>query len=829
MAEIQKIVAGGAEYGIDAQKFVTPTPINGVKYDGSSGIIHYAVCETESTATEKEVSVPGFSRGIGAELLVKFSHANRAENPTLNVNGTGAMPIYQNGATPAKSGAWADGETLAFVYDGTGWQTLFGEDISALAQKTVTDTTVVITDGADGIPVRELTVNIFPTQDEDGEPAPDNILPITGVSELTLTHGNGTNIQIPYEYSFGEIIYGGILDVLTGILTVNKIGRVFTGEEDEWDRVGADDSRLFRYRDYRAITATDQSAVRRGCSHFPNATIVVTGGNTNFGYTAYTPSGADYVRLDFRPDLTEYDTVDKWKAYLRSQANANPPTPVTCWVEIVPDEETQRIQLEAHEVATLLGKNVLSTDYSPSEITLSYYCDPSLRNDVTEATLNAMLVPLRSAMLSWKLSLSINGKGSNVIGNKGRALSGPLNVVSGMRIKSLVQNTDADGFGYSLYAHKYAAGVWQSRTKLQYGEEMLVPAGIDTVRFDIGYASSDKKTITKEQISDTFDVKIGEWPEGLRNLPIPRLVAIGASTTSGTIKDYGDEPGDESSHDPTIYPWPEYTASVLNMGCINLGWGTTGFLYRGSSGNRENFMDRVYNNADAMEKASVVVIHFGYGNDYAKGDAAYSLPIGSYTDYYPYDEEGYHPTGNGKADLTTMINKGVTLMGALNWIIKWISEHYPHAQIIPIYGSPSANEDRTITPVPHTEGPGTAPYTLTFANPYQTSNDTTHDGRVKRISEELAKLREAMNIPIIDMSFGGAAFNYWQTYATETYEDNGVTYSRYALFSTTGVPTTPPDNPPTSPEWNPHPNDAGYLRYAREIAGRVAALYQYKF
>lgn len=83
----------------------------------------YATCSTAaSTAAKVAQSVrPNFPKATGTSVTVKFTYGNTASNPTLNVAGTGASPIYLSGSpiTPALS--WEAGDTLTFVFDGTNW------------------------------------------------------------------------------------------------------------------------------------------------------------------------------------------------------------------------------------------------------------------------------------------------------------------------------------------------------------------------------------------------------------------------------------------------------------------------------------------------------------------------------------------------------------------------------------------------------------------------------------------------------------------------------------------------------------------------------------
>lgn len=64
-------------------------------------------------------TVVGFTLHASVTLSVKFTYANTAPNPTLNVNGTGAKAIMVDGAN---AGYWRPGSTLLLTFDGTYWQ-----------------------------------------------------------------------------------------------------------------------------------------------------------------------------------------------------------------------------------------------------------------------------------------------------------------------------------------------------------------------------------------------------------------------------------------------------------------------------------------------------------------------------------------------------------------------------------------------------------------------------------------------------------------------------------------------------------------------------------
>ncbi len=85
----------------------------------------YGVCSTDAATVAKTVEIEGFELSVGAVVVIKFENANSATNPTLNVSGTGAKPMYRYGTTVVSTGTtttgWYAGAVQMFVYDGDGW------------------------------------------------------------------------------------------------------------------------------------------------------------------------------------------------------------------------------------------------------------------------------------------------------------------------------------------------------------------------------------------------------------------------------------------------------------------------------------------------------------------------------------------------------------------------------------------------------------------------------------------------------------------------------------------------------------------------------------
>ena len=82
----------------------------------------YGVCNAAARVTTKEVAISNFVLQPGAMIAVLFKFGNSASEPTLNVNATGAKPIYncyQNAIIAATDIGM--GMTAQLVYNGEQW------------------------------------------------------------------------------------------------------------------------------------------------------------------------------------------------------------------------------------------------------------------------------------------------------------------------------------------------------------------------------------------------------------------------------------------------------------------------------------------------------------------------------------------------------------------------------------------------------------------------------------------------------------------------------------------------------------------------------------
>ena len=88
---------------------------------GKDGQMLYATCGTGSATVAKVATLAAgkLTLKAGATVAVRFTYANNAASPTLNVGGTGAKAIYTQGVRYAY---WAAGATVIFTYDGSYWR-----------------------------------------------------------------------------------------------------------------------------------------------------------------------------------------------------------------------------------------------------------------------------------------------------------------------------------------------------------------------------------------------------------------------------------------------------------------------------------------------------------------------------------------------------------------------------------------------------------------------------------------------------------------------------------------------------------------------------------
>ena len=107
-----------------SNKLTTARSIDGINFNGEENVVHYTTCSTAAETVDKVVTLDNFVLTTGSKVYVKFTVANTASNPTLNVSGTGAKAIiFNNTNIPA---SYLKIGLYEFIYDGTYWNFIGG-------------------------------------------------------------------------------------------------------------------------------------------------------------------------------------------------------------------------------------------------------------------------------------------------------------------------------------------------------------------------------------------------------------------------------------------------------------------------------------------------------------------------------------------------------------------------------------------------------------------------------------------------------------------------------------------------------------------------------
>ena len=108
-----------------ADQLTTTTFINGVPFNGTTNVNNFVSCSTAAATAAKTVTIDGFRLLSGSQVRVKFTNANTASSPTLNVSNTGAKSIYYNGlystSFTSTSFPFDADKIYTFTYNGTYW------------------------------------------------------------------------------------------------------------------------------------------------------------------------------------------------------------------------------------------------------------------------------------------------------------------------------------------------------------------------------------------------------------------------------------------------------------------------------------------------------------------------------------------------------------------------------------------------------------------------------------------------------------------------------------------------------------------------------------
>lgn len=209
-------------------------------------------------------------------------------------------------------------------------------------------------------PATSLKVSIVPVQEGTGDPSPENIRPITGWTAVKVYQASEYDEEAEpvLEIALGDeagTVYGGTLDVVTGVLTVDRAGKEYDGTE-EWALVSGETSAR-RYTVLLPLSPPNDNAIlgRQGLVSHGKLSFTAAGVFGQFRLYGTGQFGAFDGEKHF-------DDLDAFKSWLVAQKTANTPLTVV-WPIATP----LTFELDPEELSTLIGENNIWADCGPVE------------------------------------------------------------------------------------------------------------------------------------------------------------------------------------------------------------------------------------------------------------------------------------------------------------------------------------------------------------------------------------------------------------------------------------------------------------------------------
>ena len=189
-----------------------------------------------------------------------------------------------------------------------------------------------------GLPLKAHEVAITAIQSGSGTPSPSNPRAISGHASVTISHSDAdTSNPTKYTRSFGQTVYGGVLNCLTGVVSVTHGIYILTGNENWF--VAGNGTNIRAYVD-NLIPNKKYSAngicnyFKEGSANYPNEFDLVQ------NYTRFNIYGIATTGAEFNTWITNH-------------------SPITVIYELA---TPTTIQLTPIQVETLLGENNVWAD-----------------------------------------------------------------------------------------------------------------------------------------------------------------------------------------------------------------------------------------------------------------------------------------------------------------------------------------------------------------------------------------------------------------------------------------------------------------------------------
>lgn len=232
-----------------------------------SEVTGYAVCSSVASIASKSINRTNFELSDNCRLLVEMKNANSAASGvTLNINDTGAKPLFYNGNPVSASNTWQAGDILDVFYDGTNYRAIrfgLGDTYPPLFLTMSKSGTKDVLDGATPIALREALSagrNVIITDQNQK----DNYAVSVSYSPLAITvcNPNGKLIRLDLATDDGIIEYTQtdlsqysplVLDIqgnnmpIAGTTTMQYISRAITNKQPLYVNYNNKTNRVIAY------------------------------------------------------------------------------------------------------------------------------------------------------------------------------------------------------------------------------------------------------------------------------------------------------------------------------------------------------------------------------------------------------------------------------------------------------------------------------------------------------------------------------------------------------------------------------------------------------
>ena len=213
-----------------------------------------------------------------------------------------------------------------------------------------------------------------PRQEGEGEPSPENVRPITGLDEVTVTLSDGVSDGTTATLALPETIYGGTVDAVTGAGSEEVHGVQFNGTE-AWIQTAAGSVGLLYFEhafpdsaDLLPSSGGSIALARQSqkISHFKIGNPY----SENVDDAGWVYSTASSKAASARIRASRFENVEDWKSYLAAQYAAG--TPVTIAYKLATPTSFQATGNQAFPAPP--GTNTIYTD--ADSVTVTGRADP---------------------------------------------------------------------------------------------------------------------------------------------------------------------------------------------------------------------------------------------------------------------------------------------------------------------------------------------------------------------------------------------------------------------------------------------------------------------